>query len=173
MRAPSCFHVKRGLFRSSLTLWGKAPAFSRYKDLHRSLFSHFLSFFALSRVAGDISESFFFAVLYLVTGSTAQLWDRFLSWLCWGASSLGSAALELSDLDFSLRWACYNNNVIVWSENGRFTITERDASPHVCLAVWSRGVLPCLNFCIRHFAHGLSFGITWLHRRFSPSSDLT
>jgi len=47
MSAPSCFQAKRGLIGFGAAFSGKAPgiaaptAFSRYKDLHRSLFSHF------------------------------------------------------------------------------------------------------------------------------------
>ena len=52
--------------------------------------------------AGDTDGSLLFAVSYLVTSAAAQLSDGFLSRTCWDASSLGSAALDLSGLDHPL-----------------------------------------------------------------------
>lgn len=62
MPAPSCLEVKRGLFRFGPAPSGKAPgaaplaAFSRYKDLPRSLFSYYLphlSFTSLNDLLGS------------------------------------------------------------------------------------------------------------------------
>ena len=43
--------------------------------------------------------------------------------------------------NFSLRRAFYSK-VTVWSEDSCYTTDERNASPHVCLAVWTRGLRP-------------------------------